>query len=72
MNTINPSNYIQIVFFTGAGMSAESGIRTYRGARGVWEKYNFEEYACEQAFKKNPEKCPQTSIIFEKITNEKL
>jgi len=29
---INPSDYQGIVFFTGAGMSAESGLPTYRGA----------------------------------------
>ena len=56
LNSINLSDYAQIVFFTGAGMSAESGIPTYQGEGGVWEKYNFEEYACESAFKKDPEK----------------
>ncbi len=56
MKTINPSNYAQIVFFTGAGMSAESGIPIYRGPNGMWEKYNFEEYACEAAFQRNPNK----------------
>jgi len=52
LKTLNPSNYTQIVFFTGAGMSAESGIPTYRGPNGMWEKYNFEEYACEAAFQR--------------------
>jgi NAD-dependent SIR2 family protein deacetylase len=33
---INPDDYEQIVFFTGAGMSAESGVPTYRGSGGVW------------------------------------
>ena len=56
LNSIKPSDYPQIVFFTGAGMSAESGIPTYQGAGGVWERYNFEEYACESAFKSDPEK----------------
>ena len=56
MNPINPSEYAQIVFFTGAGMSAESGIPTYRGAEGIWEKYNFEEYACETAFQRDHKK----------------
>ena len=43
-----------IVFFTGAGMSAESGVPTYRGSGGIWNEYKWEEYACESAFKKNP------------------
>ena len=37
-------------------MSSESGINTYRGSGGIWEKYNFEEYACEAAFERNPDK----------------
>ena len=51
LTSINPLDYPQIVFFTGAGMSSESGINTYRGSGGMWEKYNFEEYACEQELK---------------------
>ena len=53
---INPRDYDSIVFFTGAGMSAESGIPTYRGAGGIWHQYNWEEYACQKAFERNPEK----------------
>ena len=45
-----------IVFFTGAGMSAESGIHTYRGKGGTWEDYNWEEVACQSAFDNNPQK----------------
>ena len=46
--------YNQIVFFTGAGMSAESGVPTYRGSGGIWNEYKWEEYACESAFMVNP------------------
>ena len=46
--------YNQIVFFTGAGMSAESGVPTYRGRGGIWNEYKWEEYACESAFMVNP------------------
>ncbi|MCP5047645.1 MAG: NAD-dependent deacylase [bacterium] len=53
---INPGDYERIVFFTGAGMSAESGVPTYRGRGGVWRQYNFEEYACQDAFHEDPEK----------------
>lgn len=49
------SDYENIVFFTGAGMSAESGVPTYRGAGGIWKEYNFEEYACQAAFDRDPE-----------------
>jgi NAD-dependent deacetylase len=53
---IDPGEYRQILFFTGAGMSAESGVPTYRGRGGVWHQYNWEEYACQRAFDRNPEK----------------
>lgn len=54
--TIETNKYKSIVFFTGAGMSAESGVPTYRGRGGVWSRYNWEEYACQEAFDSNPEK----------------
>lgn len=54
--TIKPENFKNIVFFTGAGMSAESGVPTYRGRGGVWSQYNWEEYACQEAFDRDPEK----------------
>ena len=54
-NSIDPSDYKHIVFFTGAGMSAESGVPTYRGKGGIWHKYNWEDYACQVAFVRNPE-----------------
>ncbi|MCX5884525.1 MAG: RNA polymerase subunit sigma, partial [Proteobacteria bacterium] len=34
----------RIVAITGAGMSVESGIATFRGQGGLWEKYDPEEY----------------------------
>ena len=36
-------------------MSAESGVPTYRGRGGIWNEYKWEEYACQNAFNKNPE-----------------
>jgi NAD-dependent deacetylase len=42
------------VVFTGAGISAESGIPTFRGAGGLWQKYNPEEVASIYGFKRNP------------------
>lgn len=43
-----------IVFFTGAGISAESGVSTFRGADGIWMKLKPEELASFDAFLKNP------------------
>ncbi len=53
---IDIKNYKKIVFFTGAGMSAESGVPTYRGSGGIWHKYNYEEFACQDAFDRHPQK----------------
>ena len=49
-------DFERIVFFTGAGLSSESGIPTYRGAGGIWKEYNYEDYACQRAFDRDPEK----------------
>ncbi len=56
MSRIRLSDFERIVFFTGAGMSAESGIPTYRGKGGIWAEYNYEDYACQRAFDRDPEK----------------
>jgi NAD-dependent deacetylase len=45
----------KIVFFTGAGISAESGIPTFRGEGGIWNKLKPEELANFNAFLKNPD-----------------
>lgn len=44
-----------IVVLTGAGMSAESGIKTFRDADGLWEGHDVMEVASPQGFAKNPE-----------------
>jgi len=44
-----------IVFFSGAGISSESGIATFRGKEGLWNKFKPEELASFDAFIKNPE-----------------
>ncbi|MCG8376151.1 MAG: NAD-dependent deacylase, partial [Chlorobiales bacterium] len=56
MERLHCGEFRDIVFFTGAGMSAESGVPTYRGKGGIWGSYSIEEYACQQAFERNPEK----------------
>lgn len=42
------------VGFTGAGVSAESGIPTFRGAGGLWEQFRIEDVATPEAFERNP------------------
>ncbi len=44
-----------VVFFTGAGISAESGIPVFRGKDGIWNKLKPEELANFNAFLRNPE-----------------
>lgn len=44
-----------IVVLTGAGMSAESGIATFRDANGLWEGHNVMEVASPEGFYNNPE-----------------
>jgi len=48
-------DFERIVFFTGAGMSAESGVPTYRGKGGIWKEYEPGRYACQAAFDRDPE-----------------
>ncbi|RLF76384.1 NAD-dependent protein deacylase [Thermococci archaeon] len=43
-----------LIAFTGAGISAESGIPTFRGHGGLWENYRVEEVATPEAFRRNP------------------
>jgi NAD-dependent deacetylase len=44
-----------IVILTGAGMSAESGLKTFRDANGLWEGHDVMEVASPEGFSKNPE-----------------
>jgi len=46
----------KLVVFSGAGMSAESGIDTFRDSGGLWEKNKIEDVATPEAFRRNPEK----------------
>ncbi len=43
----------KIVIFTGAGISAESGLKTFRGEDGLWEGYNLEDVATPEGWKKD-------------------
>src|SRR5512139_3229340 len=44
-----------IVILTGAGISAESGIDTFRGGGGLWEQHRVEDVATPQAFARDPD-----------------
>ena len=44
----------KIVVLTGAGISAESGLKTFRDSDGLWEGYNIEDVATPEAWKRNP------------------
>lgn len=44
----------KIVVLTGAGISAESGIKTFRDSGGLWEEYRIEEVATPEAWENNP------------------
>lgn len=49
------ANAHHLVAFTGAGMSAESGVPTFRGNDGLWERFKPEDLANINAFIRNPE-----------------
>lgn len=44
----------KLVVLTGAGISAESGLKTFRDSDGLWEGYNIEDVATPRAWKKDP------------------
>ncbi len=45
----------KLIVLTGAGISAESGLKTFRDSDGLWEGYDINEVATPGAWKKNPE-----------------
>ncbi len=45
----------QIVVLTGAGISAESGLATFRDAGGLWENYRIEDVCTPEAFERDPD-----------------
>lgn len=50
------SDISRIVILTGAGISRESGLHTFRDADGIWARHDPEEVATIEAFHRNPEK----------------
>ena len=49
-------NAMRIVILTGAGISAESGLSTFRDADGIWSRVRIEEVATPEAFRRDPER----------------
>ena len=47
-------NYKNIVILTGAGISAESGLATFRASNGLWNNHKVEDVATIEAFERNP------------------
>ncbi|HRG03703.1 MAG: NAD-dependent deacylase [Paludibacteraceae bacterium] len=45
----------ELVVLTGAGMSVESGLSTFRGGGGLWDNHKVEDVATPEAWKRNPE-----------------
>ena len=48
------NEFPNIVVLTGAGISAESGLETFRGSDGTWNKYKVEDVATPEAFARSP------------------
>ena len=47
--------YGDIIILSGAGISAESGIPTFRDSDGLWNNHRIEEVATIEAYRRNPE-----------------
>lgn len=47
---------MHVVVFSGAGVSAESGLRTFRDSDGLWEEYRLEDVATPDAWQRDPAK----------------
>ena len=66
------NQFKSIVILTGAGISAESGIKTFRAADGLWENHRIEDVASPEGFAANPALGPRflqstpSTIAFER------
>ena len=49
------TEFERIVILTGAGISAESGIDTFRSAGGLWEQHKVEDVATPEGFARDPD-----------------
>jgi NAD-dependent deacetylase len=55
-NRTNGGEQKRLVVFSGAGISAESGLRTFRDSDGLWEEYRIEEVATPEAWRRDPQR----------------
>jgi NAD-dependent deacetylase len=53
--SVEPMNFRRIVILTGAGVSAESGMGTFRDKGGIWTRHRLEDVATPEGFARNPE-----------------
>jgi NAD-dependent deacetylase len=53
--SISPRDVASVAVLTGAGISAESGVPTFRGDGGLWRKYRAEDLATPSAFRRDPQ-----------------
>jgi len=51
---LNQKNFQHVVILTGAGISAESGIKTFRDHNGLWENHRIEDVASPEGFERDP------------------
>jgi NAD-dependent deacetylase len=51
---MGPDSSTSLVILTGAGISAESGLPTFRDNRGLWEQHRMEDVATPEAFRRDP------------------
>ncbi|MGH1418417.1 MAG: NAD-dependent deacylase [Hyphomicrobiaceae bacterium] len=49
------TSYERIVILTGAGLSAESGLDTFRDKKGIWSKFDYRDVATPEGFARNPQ-----------------
>ena len=54
LGNLRVAEFQNIVILTGAGLSAESGLSTFRDTSGIWTQYDWREVATIEGFKKNP------------------
>jgi NAD-dependent deacetylase len=65
-------NARRVAVLTGAGVSAESGVPTFRGEEGLWKKFKPEELASMEAFMANPNLVWEWYAERKRIVNEKF
>ena len=55
MQTLTFDDATRVLVLTGAGISAESGVPTFRDSNGLWEQHRYEDVASPEGFARDPE-----------------